>query len=499
MAAAIFFKYSIKEASSRFQTPEGIALLVLEAKQQVLAVDLDRTLIKADLLEEAIFIYLKKRPWGFLSLARSLLKSRVNLKKFLVRNVDIKVDLLPYNSKVIDCIKEARASGHAIVLASASPVIFVQAVADHLGLFDKVIATEDNNLKGVEKLAALRASYPKADIRYIGDSNSDIPIWKGLGKALMVNPSRITRKRVEFAQIPIEIIDDSQHLSLKLITRSFRYHQWAKNFLIFLPLFLAHAYQVDLWKITILSFISFSLTASSIYILNDLFDLEADRKHPKKKQRPFASGALSISQGVILYGITSSIAVLMALLINPGFLICLLIYFIANLAYTLRLKQVHSLDIIMLAGMYTIRIMAGGETTGIEVSQWLLGFSTFLFFGLAALKRFVEVSALTPGQRAAGRGYFAEDKVPLAALGGGSSLMACLVLALYFNSPTVGQLYQKPDVLWLILPIHMYWVSSIWILASRGQIDDDPVLHTIKSRTTYVLAAIVGLIVYLAI
>ncbi|RYZ84653.1 MAG: UbiA family prenyltransferase, partial [Proteobacteria bacterium] len=374
----------------------------------------------------------------------------------------------------------------------------VSAVADHVGYFDNVIATEENNLKGAEKLAALKEQYPNAEISYIGDSTSDIPVWKGLGKALMVNPSRITKKRVELAQIPIEMIDNSRKLTLKLIRRSFRYHQWAKNLLIFLPLFLSHAYQADLWKISVLAFVAFSFTASSIYILNDLFDLEADRKHPKKRQRPFASGALSITQGLILYGITTSIALIMALLINPGFLICLLIYFLANLAYTLRLKQVHSLDIIMLAGMYTIRIIAGSETTGVEVSQWLLGFSTFLFFGLAALKRFVEVSSLAAGERAAGRGYFAEDKVPLAALGGASSLMACLVLALYFNSPAVYQLYAKPDILWLILPIHMYWVSSIWILASRGQIDDDPVLYTIKSRTTYVLAAIVGLIVYLA-
>lgn len=467
--------------------------------RKVLAVDLDRTLIKADLLEEAIFLYLKKRPWGIFMLIRELLKSRVELKNYLVKQVDIKVELLPYNTKVLDRIKQAKDTGYTVVLASASAKKFVQAVANHIDLFDEVIATEDNNIKGSEKLAALKARYPSAEITYIGDSTSDIPIWKGLGKALMVNPSRITKKRVELAQIPIEMVDNSRRLSLKLIRRSFRYHQWAKNLLIFLPLFLSHAYQVDLWKISILAFVAFSFTASSIYILNDLFDLEADRKHPKKRQRPFASGALSITQGVILYGITTSIALLMALLINPGFLICLLIYFLANLAYTLRLKQVHSLDIIMLAGMYTIRIIAGSETTGIEVSQWLLGFSTFLFFGLAALKRFVEVSSLPAGERAAGRGYFAEDKVPLAALGGASSLMACLVLALYFNSPAVYQLYAKPDILWLILPIHMYWVSSIWILASRGKIDDDPVLYTIKSPTTYILATIVGVIVYLAI
>jgi len=468
------------------------------APSKVLAIDLDHTLIKADFLEESVFLFLKKRPWGVFALLRYLLTSRVNLKNFLASNVHIKVELLPYNTKVIEHIKKAREGGNTIVLASASPLRFVQAVADYLELFDKVVATESTNLKGVDKLNVLRELYPQAQISYIGDSSADIPIWKDLGKAMMVNPSRLTLKRVKLAQIPTDIIDDSRKFSLKIISKAFRYHQWAKNFLIFLPLFLAHAYQVDLWKISILAFIAFSFTASSIYIINDLFDLEADRKHPKKRKRPFASGALSISQGIMLYGATASLAVVLAALIGYEFFICLLIYFLANLAYTLRLKQVHSLDIIMLAGMYTIRIIAGSKTTGIEVSQWLLAFSTFLFFGLAALKRFVEVSGLSPGQLAAGRGYYAEDKVPLAALGGASSLMACLVLALYFNSPAVDQLYVRPDVLWLILPIHMYWVSSIWVLASRGKIDDDPVLYTIKSRTTYVLAAMVGLVVYLA-
>lgn len=461
--------------------------------------DLDGTLIKADLLEEAIFLYLKSKPWGVFQLASSLAKSRVELKHFLVNNVDLKVELLPYNKKVLDRIAAAKAAGFQIVLASASPIGFVKAIADHLGVFDRVIATEDSNLKGFEKFSRLKGLYPNSEIQYLGDSNSDIPVWKGLGKAYVVNASRITKKRLIFSQIPFEIVDDSRKLNLKIIRRTFRYHQWAKNFLIFLPLLLSHTTDAELWKVAILAFVSFSLAASAIYVINDLFDLEADRRHRKKKERPLASGALGISQGITLFGVAFVLSLVLAILINPGFLLCLLVYFVANLAYTLRFKQVHSLDIIMLAGMYTIRIMAGSETSGIEVSQWLLGFSTFLFFGLAALKRFVEVSALLPNQKAAGRGYFAEDKSVLAALGGGSSLMACLVLALYFNSPAVGELYTKPDLLWLILPIHMYWVSSIWILASRGKIDDDPVLHTIKSRTTYVLAAIVGAVVYFAV
>ena len=464
----------------------------------VLAVDLDGTLIKADLLEESVFLYLKRNPFGIFQLLRSLLMSRVKLKNFLVKNVDLKVELLPYNQKVLDRIAEARREGHQVVLASASPLGFVQAVADHLKLFDKVIATEDSNLKGQQKLAALKALYPDSQITYLGDSMSDIPIWKALGKASLVNASRLTKKSVVYAQIPFEIVDDSKKINLRLIRKSFRAHQWAKNFLIFLPLLLAHAYNADLWKVTILAFVAFSFTASSIYIINDLFDLEADRRHKRKRERPFASGALSISQGIVLFGIIFTLAICLALLINVGFLACLFVYFITNLTYTLRLKQVHSLDIIMLAGMYTIRIIAGSETTGIEVSEWLLAFSTFLFFGLAALKRFVEVSVLQPNQKAAGRGYVAEDKGVLAALGVGSSLMACLVLALYFNSDAVREFYTSPKILWLILPLHMYWVSAIWVLASRGKIDDDPVLHTIKSRSTYVLGAIVGVVVYLA-
>ncbi len=465
----------------------------------MLAVDLDHTLIRTDLLEESLFIYLKKKPWGIFELVSLRLKGRPDFNNFLADAIKIKVDCLPYSIKVLEQVAKAREAGQTVVLASASPLRFAQAVAEHLDIFDAVIASKDSILKGKVKIEALRSQFPNAEIHYIGDSADDIPIWKDCGKAMMVNPSRRTRKSIEKAKIPIEMIDDSRRINLKVLRRACRYHQWAKNFLIFLPLFLSHAYQSDLWKIAILAFVAFSATASSIYILNDLFDLESDRKHAKKRQRPFASGALSLSQGVLLYGITASIAVTLAAVIGPEFFICLLIYFLANLAYTLRLKRVHSLDIIMLAGMYTIRIIAGSITTGIEVSPWLLAFSTFLFFGLAALKRFVEVSGLPPNQRASGRGYFAEDRIPLAVLGGASSLMACLVLALYFNSPAVNQMYEKPEILWLILPIHMYWVSSIWILASRGKIDDDPVLFTIKSRATYILAAIVGIIVYTAI
>ncbi len=208
------------------------ALSTLDPKDgaPVLAVDLDGTLIKADLLEESIFLYLKKTPWGIFNLLRSLLKSRVKLKHFLVSNVDLQVDLLPYNRKVLDRIKTCKEQGHEIVLASASPVGFVQAVADHLQVFDRVIATEDNNLKGIEKLSALKSLYPNSSISYLGDSNSDIPLWKDLGKAYLVNASSLTIKRLEFAQIPYEIIDDSQKLTLKLIRRSFRYHQWRKTF-----------------------------------------------------------------------------------------------------------------------------------------------------------------------------------------------------------------------------------------------------------------------------
>lgn len=466
---------------------------------KVLAVDLDRTLIKTDMLEEAVFMYLKKRPWALFNVIFALLKGRVHLKNFLASAVTINPQLLPYNEKVLDRIKSARENGYHVVLVSASHASFVKPIADHVGLFDHFIGTKDKNIKGSAKLDTLKSLYPKAKIEYLGDSSADIVLWKGFGTAHTVNASRSSIASLKSANIPVEVIDDTRKLNLKIIRKSLRAHQWVKNFLVLLPLLLAHAWQQDLWTVSLLAFVSFSFTASSIYILNDLFDLEADRAHKKKRLRPFASGDLSISQGVILYALVSILAIVFALLINVGFLTCLLIYFIANLTYTLRLKQVHSLDIIMLAGMYTIRIMAGSQATGIEVSEWLIGFSTFLFYGLAALKRYVEVSSLGAAQKAAGRGYIGDDKFTLAALGCASSLMACLVLALYFNSTAVLDLYRNPKLLWLILPLHLYWVSSVWILASRGKIDDDPVLHTIKSKSTYVLAALAGIVIYFAV
>ncbi len=468
--------------------------------ENILVVDLDNTLIKTDLLQESFFSFIKKNPLRGFAVIAALCKGKVALKNMLAQHVEIKPELLPYNDKVLKRIEKARSEGMKVILASASHETYVKKIAEHLGVFDSYMGSSERNLKGIEKVQALRKRYPLAKLEYIGDARADLAIWKELGSALVVNPSRSLKASLKSANIPFELVDDSKKVTAKVLKKAVRIHQWAKNALIFLPLILAHAVDPSLWLKAVVACLAFCCTASSIYLLNDLLDLDSDRKHPSKRNRPFASGTLSIGKGLMLYGIAVTGALILAGLSSNTFGLVLLFYFISNLAYSFRLKQVQSLDIILLAGMYTMRILAGGESTGVKASPWLLAFSIFLFFGLAALKRFAEVSKLQSNENASGRGYFAQDKWTLLVLGCSSSLISCLVLALYFfNGSVTIDLYSRPQLLWLILPLHLYWVSCLWIFAGRGLVDEDPVLYAVKSPRTYVVALSVLAILYFAI
>lgn len=468
-------------------------------QSSVLVVDLDHTLIKTDLLDEAIIGYLKQSPLGFWMVLKQVIHGKHQLKGFLAERVTIRPDLLPYNQKVLSKIEEAKSAGEQVILASASPEAYVRQVAEHLNIFDAWFSTKEKNLKGLEKLRVLRSAFPNASFRYFGDSSADIPIWKELGRAHVVNGSKLTSLRLGSHKIPVETIDSSRKLTPKVIFKGLRVHQWAKNSLVFIPFLLAHRFELSTAIAALLAFVSFSLAASCIYVLNDILDLEADRSHPTKRLRPFASGAMSLRSGFLMMAGLLLLLVGTLPFLSWEFAACIIGYIVMNLLYSFRFKKVHSLDVILLASMYTIRIVAGGVATGIEVSQWLLGFSTFLFFGLAALKRYVEVAKLKSNQGAAGRGYLAEDRLMLGALGVGSSLLSCLVLALYFNSSAVLQLYSKPHILWVILPIQLYWTSHLWLMAGRGKVDADPVLYTLKDKRSYLIGLFVLLALWLAL
>ena len=290
---------------------------------------------------------------------------------------------------------------------------------------------------------------------------------------------------------------------LRLIGRAMRVHQWVKNFLIFVPTILAFRFlDPEPVLASALAFVSFSLGASAVYVLNDLLDVEADRRHARKRHRPFASGALSPRLGQLLIPLLFAVSLAIASFLPPGFMALLVLYFVITTLYSLRLKEVVIVDILVLAGLYSLRIGAGGAASGVPVSEWLLAFSMFIFLSLAAAKRYAELLRFraatpeVPSTKVARRGYVAGDTELVMQMGLSSGYIAVLVLALYITGHNVATLYARPGVLWLACPLLLFWVSRIWLLAHRGVVQDDPLEFSVRDRVTWVVA-LLGAVVLL--
>ncbi len=289
---------------------------------------------------------------------------------------------------------------------------------------------------------------------------------------------------------------------IKNILKAIRVHQWVKNLLLFVPLILAHKLSdADFLFKTVLGFFSFSFCASAFYIINDLLDLEADRSHPTKKERPFASGALQVSHGLVLVVGLLFASFLMMIPISPKFSLSILTYCVLTLSYSIKIKKIPVLDIIVLASFYAIRMVAGGFAANIVVSPWLLAFSMFMFLSLASAKRYAEMLLMreSNGKDPKGRGYRLSDAEVISQLGVASGLVSILVLALYINGDEVRALYREPQLLWFVCPVVLYWVSRVWLLAHRGELNQDPIVFALSDRVSYLSGAICGFIVYLAI
>jgi 4-hydroxybenzoate polyprenyltransferase len=286
------------------------------------------------------------------------------------------------------------------------------------------------------------------------------------------------------------------------VLRALRVHQWTKNFLVFVPLLMAHRVLDGHALVrSFYAFIAWSLCASSVYLLNDLLDVEADRVHPRKQHRPFASGALSKSFHLVLFPILlmSGLAIAFALL-PPLFLVALVIYLAMTSAYSLYLKRVLIVDVLLLAGLYALRVLSGGFATDIPVSPWLLAFSMFLFLSLAFVKRYAELRNSTgnPLSQTSRRNYSTLDTELLKSFGSASGYISVLVLVLYINSREVVALYRSPMILWLIGPCLLYWITRVWLLAYRGEVDEDPILFTVKDWPSYLVGILVVLIIIAA-
>jgi 4-hydroxybenzoate polyprenyltransferase len=468
-----------------------------------LCIDLDGSLLATDLLHESLLWALKKAPWLLGACVFWLLRGRSHLKEQLASRVVLDVARLPYRKEVVDFLRGEHSRGRPLVLATASPMRLARQVADHIGIFDEVIATTaQRNLKGQTKAAELAQRYGRGGFDYLGDDAADLSVWEQAANAYVVNRStRVTEKLQRQGRVKRVFGVDSAAQRLAAGVKALRPHQWAKNLLLLVPLIAMHrVHDPLLLRAALTAFIAFCLVASATYVVNDLLDIEADRAHPRKSKRPFASGELSILQGMALAVILMAAGAALAASLPIEFQASLTAYVSVTVAYSLRLKRMAAVDVVCLAALYTLRIIAGGFAVSAPVSFWLLAFAMFLFFSLAMVKRYAELVSLgsdTDGH-APGRAYVHIDALVVLAMGTASGVMSIFVLALYINGDTVKVLYAQPDVLWLLCPLLLYWISRIWLLVARGRIHDDPVLFAVGDLTSYAVGAAGFLVIWLA-
>jgi len=466
-----------------------------------LCVDLDGTLIKTDVLWESLVKLLRQNPLHWLAVPFWLLKGRAHLKAQLATRVALDAAALPYNEALLSFLRTEKQRGRRLVLVTAADLRLAQSVADHVRLFDEVLASDGRiNLRGKQKGATLAQRFGKGAFDYAGNSAVDLPVWEQARQALVVNgTSRLAQRAAQCGTVGR--VFEVRKSSMKSLIRALRPHQWVKNLIIFVPLVASHQLtNLTLARNDLLAFAAFSLCASAVYILNDLLDVDSDRHHPTKRLRPFASGDLAMSVGLVLFPLLLAASALLTWTLSWSFAAVLGVYVLLTTLYSWRLKQVPLVDVFCLTGLYTIRLIGGHEATGVAYSFWLLVFSMFIFLSLALVKRFVELAAARQfsNKEIKGRGYAPGDAELVTALGSSSGYLSVLVLALYVNSQEVRVLYHRPILLLLICPAMLYWISRVWLLAHRGQMHDDPIVFAIKDRVSYLIAAIVLGVLWLA-
>ena len=473
------------------------------ACQSPLVVDLDGTLLHSDLLYETSMAYARGKPLQLLKPFAWLSKGKAALKGGLAEATQIDVSVLPYDAQVIELIENERRNGRKVVLATASHFTLAEQISEHLQLFDQVLASDGEcNLSAHKKRDLLVAHYGEKGFDYVGNSHDDVPVWAVAKRAYVVNPdSGVERRARQHGNV--EQVINSNSAGVRDWLKALRLHQWLKNILIFVPLLAAHKLaDLELLWHGVLAFIFFGLCASSVYVLNDLLDLADDRHHHSKRNRPFAAGRLSIKSGLIVFPVLLVISFVGAGLLLPvEFGGVLLAYYILTLLYSLWLKRQMAVDVIALALLYTIRIIAGAAAFGLALTFWMLTFSMFIFLSLALVKRYSELrEARSQGNtsKTRGRGYYPDDLEMISSLGAASGYLAVMVLALYIHDQATTALYSKPQVIWLACPLLLFWITRVWLLTHRGQMHDDPVEFAIRDRISQVVGIMFCLVFWVA-
>jgi len=459
-----------------------------------ICVDMDGTLLKTDLLWESALRLLAARPLYLFVLPFWLLAGTANFAAQLAKRVTLDPSSLPFHTQLLEFLQREHANGRRLLIVTRMQRLMVEPVARHLAIFSEVLVSDaQTDMRGPARARYLSNRFGRHGFGYAGSSRADLPVWRESRNALVIG--------TRYAQIPGATVFPSDTNRWRQIVRSIRPHQWMKNLILFVPILTAH----ELDNAVVMAkaanaFMAFSLCASGLYVFNDLLDLDADRHHFQKKQRPFAAGDVPLWIGFVLAPLLLAGGTAVALALPAHFLMILAGYALLNLAYSMRIKRIVLLDVFCLAGLYTIRLVGGHEATGVAYSSWLLMFSMFIFLSLALSKRFQELHAMRRQNRsgAEGRGYGVGDLELVASLGTSSGYLAILVLGLYVNSDQVQTLYQYPQRLLLICPLLLYWVSRIWLVAHRGELLDDPVLFTLRDRVSYFIGGLILLVIWLA-
>jgi 4-hydroxybenzoate polyprenyltransferase len=465
-----------------------------------LCVDLDGTLLCTDSLLETWVTAFRRNPLRCLWACLQVLRSRARLKSALAAVAIPLADQLPYREAILKLIRREAAAGREIVLSTGAAEPVAEAVAGTVGGFDAVLSSNAHvNHTSHRKAAELEKRFGRGRFYYAGNSTADLPVWRGSGGAVVVGESRLCRE-LEKSGVPVIAQFPGERLSPSLLAQAVRVHQWSKNLLVFVPILLGHRFRdLGAWSSAAILLVAISLCASAAYMLNDLMDLEADRAHPEKRQRPFASGALGLGFGFAGIPLLLASAGGLSWFLPASTRLWLCAYLALTFTYSVFLKERLLVDVFVLAGLYTLRVLAGGSATGIAISPWTLAFSMFLFLSLAMVKRYSElVSASGTSDALPRRNYYRSDLNVLSSLGTASGYIAVLVLALYIHSPEVTNLYRHPLWLWVLCPLVAYWISRMWVFANRGAISSDPILFALRDRISYLVGGLSAALFLLA-
>ena len=472
---------TVRTPALQTDIPQGVS-------QKPLCVDLDGTLVRTDLLFESLLLLIRENFLYVFLVPFWIFTGKASLKRRVAQKIAFDPREIRYNDPVVAWVREQRKLGRYVVLATASNRLLAGKVADHLGCFDEVMASDDTtNLTSEVKRVALVDKFGSNGFDYVGNSYKDLSVWNDCDRAIVVQASRRTLAAVQGTGTVSKIFPKTD-VELKTWLSAARVHQWIKNLLVALPLLASHKLlNAGALKTVVILFFAFSACASVTYIINDLLDLPADRNHPIKSSRPFSSGDLSIAQGLALALGFSILSIGLTACLPLSSRVVVAVYFVLTLCYSIWLKQKLILDVVVLASLYTVRIIAGGVATHIKLSDWLISFSLFLFLSLAICKRSSELMNLLKANktRTAGRSYKTGDLEPLNICGICSGMLACLLILFYASSQQAHLLYATPRLLYFLCPLLFYWIARLWVLTFRGELKEDPILFAVRDRVSY--------------